>query len=112
MDREGLEPSQEVCKTSMQPLHHQPEGKEEVGTLNDELSDKGLLAFSSSFSVPTSAFQRLRRRESNPRPAVYETAALPLSYSASVRVMSLAGLEPAASRLEDERSIRLSYRPA
>ena len=24
MDREGLEPSQEVCKTSMQPLHHQP----------------------------------------------------------------------------------------
>lgn len=24
MDREGLEPSQEVCGTSMQPLHHQP----------------------------------------------------------------------------------------
>ncbi|MDT5272570.1 MAG: hypothetical protein QOH49_4756 [Acidobacteriota bacterium] len=35
---------------------------------------------------------------------VYETAALPLSYSAATLKMSLAGLEPATSRLEDERS--------
>ena len=27
MDREGLEPSREVCRTSMQPLHHQPLGE-------------------------------------------------------------------------------------
>lgn len=74
MDREGLEPSQEVCKTSMQPLHHQP-----LRTI----AEAGLEPAADT---------------------VYETVALPLSYSAATLKMSLAGLEPATSRLEDERS--------
>ena len=53
MDREGLEPSQEVCKTSMQPLHHQP-----LGTI----AEAGLEPAADT---------------------VYETVALPLSYSAA-----------------------------
>lgn len=53
-----------------------------------------------------------RRRDSNPRPSVYETAALNLlSYSAESDRMSLAGVEPATCGLEDRRSSPLSYRP-
>src|SRR4051812_12297900 len=107
MDWEGLEPSREVCRTSMRPLHHQP--------------------------------LKLRRRDSNPRPALYESAALPLSYSASLFVESgpgrtrtcgisfrrrallfrlsyrplcvkaMVGVEPTRFRLRDERSADLSY---
>jgi hypothetical protein len=48
----------------------------------------------------------LRRRELNPRTFAYEANALPAELLRNVkkRVAGLAGLEPAPTRLEDERS--------
>src|SRR5947209_17980487 len=75
MDWERLELSQEVCKTSMRPLHHQPERSAEVRVQNAELKTAYLSSFCTHhFALCT--FQKSRRRESNPRPSVYETAAL------------------------------------
>jgi hypothetical protein len=56
-----------------------PSGKDEVGRMKNHCLQ---------FILPTSSFQWLRRRDSNPRPALYESAALPLSYSASSFVES------------------------
>lgn len=47
-----------------------------------------------------------RKRESNPRPAAYEAAALPLSYFGVAR----AGFEPATSGLWAQRAAKLPYR--
>src|SRR5438477_9931015 len=71
------------------------------------------MVFSSAFSVPTSDFLLLRRRDLNPRPSVDETAALTgLSFSAVFDEN-----EPGRTRTCDDPFrrrallIRLSYRP-
>ena len=59
-------------------------GKDLVDWVRLELTPNSLQdCRSAELSYQPKTLKQLRRRESNPRPAVYETDALPLSYSAS-----------------------------
>src|SRR5215204_2636727 len=74
----GLEPAHTRLQDERSDYPFELRRKDGPGgtrTLTRSLQD-----FYAAFTSP--ALEELRRRDLNPRPAVYETAALPLSYSA------------------------------
>src|SRR5215510_11436298 len=92
-----------VCKTGAIPLRRSGRNaRDQVRTGDADLEDR------SDSSFTTLARKRSPRRGSNPSPQIYKICARPFELLG--RLVTPAGLEPAASCFVDRRSrFRLSY---